>query len=96
MAWHSTGELIRRRGEYLMVAVVTSFGWREVAIPFTNGLDVYRPYGTGNGVENEYRKIRYNGRTLISFNPQGVEPVELQDIRKSVGDYCRVEGRWER
>lgn len=47
--------------------------WRNVTIPYTEGLEVYIPYGTGNGFENAYREIRREGRTLILFNPPAVE-----------------------
>jgi hypothetical protein len=63
--------------------------WHGVRIPFTDGLKVYRPFGTGNGYQNEFRQIRYDGRRLISFNPPGVE---AEPISLTNGDPCEFDG----
>ena len=64
--------------------------WRNVTIPSVPGLDVYVPHGSGNGYENSYRRIRHHGRSLILFNPPGVDP---ENIEVEEGGYCTVEGR---
>jgi hypothetical protein len=61
--------------------------WNGVTIPYIKGLDVYIPYSS----DNQYREIRYNRRTLISFNPPGVE---ARDIEVSEGVTCAVGARW--
>jgi hypothetical protein len=61
--------------------------WNGVSIPYTKGLEVYRPYENGDGFINRYREIRYNGRRLISFNPPGVD---ARKIRMGDGEPCRV------
>jgi hypothetical protein len=76
------------------VAVAAAGGravrWRDlVTIPFAEGLDVYVPYGSGNGHANRYREIRYRGRTIVSFNPPAVV---AQRVEVSRGARCGVNG----
>jgi hypothetical protein len=65
--------------------------WRPLAIPWSDGVYVYKPYQSGSQADDPggYRQIRRNGVPILGFNMPGETPY-YSDV--SVQEECGIEG----